>query len=301
MVGVSWVGARGVHLSDPSALDQVSEANIREYGAIGVNMIPYQPYPQFTSITDQAGGGWSNYNSLQITFQKRFSHGLMVMSNYTWSHTLDTNSQNGWAGAESDYEIAQDPGLSYGNSEIQQPNVWNGEFVYQLPFGVGKTFLNKGGVLNDLVGGWQLSDMWTWMSGTPYNITWGGANYDFSDQGTWYPNRVCNGSVSNTSIGQWFNTACFPSAAPGTYGNSGRDILNGPRFGVMNASLAKNFKLGFLGEQGLLQIRMDLSDVTNHPDFGAPIGAVTPPPTAAGTITTAQQQRNLQLGARIVF
>jgi hypothetical protein len=301
MVGASWVGARGVDLPDPSALDQVSEANIKKYGAIGVNMIPYQPYPQFTSITDEAFGGWSSYNSLQVTFQKRFSHGLMVQSNYTWSHSLDTNTQNGWNGAESDYEIAQDPALSYENSQIDQRNVWNGEFVYQLPFGVGKTFLNKGGVLNDLVGGWQLSNMWTWGSGAPYNITWGGPNYDFSGQGTWYPNRMCNGALSNPTINEWFNLACFPSAAIGTYGNSGRDILSGPSFGVMNTSLAKNFKLGFLGEQGLLQIRMDVSDVLNSPDFGLPNAAITPPPTTAGTITTAQQQRNLQLGARLTF
>jgi hypothetical protein len=301
MVGASWVGARGVHLVDPSALDQVSEANIKKYGAIGVNMIPYQPYPQFTSITDEATGGWSSYNSLQITFQKRFSHGLMVQSNYTWSHALDTNTQNGWAGPESDYQIAQDPALSYGNAQINTPNVWNGEFVYQLPFGVGKTFLNKGGVLNDILGGWQLSNMWSWISGEPYNVIWGGPNYDFSGQGTWYPNRVCNGSVSNPTIGEWFNVACFPSAAIGTYGNSGRNILSGPSFGVMNTSLAKNIKLGFLGEQGLLQIRMDVDDVLNSPDFGLPNAAVTPPPTAAGTVTVADQNRNLQFGARLDF
>jgi Carboxypeptidase regulatory-like domain len=301
MVGASWVGARGVDLADPSDLNQVSEANIIKYGGIGVNMQPYRPYPQYTGITYQAFGGWSSYNSLQITFQKRFSHGLMVDTNYTWSHALDTNTQNGWAGAESDYEIALDPALSYGNSMVDQRNAWNGEFVYQLPFGLGKSFLNKGGVLNAVLGGWQLSNMWTWESGTPYKITWGGPNFDFSGSGTWYPNRVCNGAVSTPTIGEWFNTACFPSAAIGTYGNSGRNILSGPSFGVMNASLAKSFNLGFLGEQGRLQIRMDVSDVLNSPDFGLPNAAVTPPPTTAGTITTALQQRNIQLGALLTF
>jgi hypothetical protein len=301
MVGVSWVGARGVDLSDPSALDQVSEANIKKYGGIGVNMIPYQPYPQYTGITDQAMGGWSSYNSLQITFQKNLSHGLMVMSNYTWSHALDTNTENGWDGAESDYEIAQDPALSYGNSEIDQRNAWNGEFIYHLPVGVGNTFLNKPGILNDVLGGWQVSDLFSVTSGYPFNIIWGGANYNFSDQGTWYPNRACSGSVSSPSISEWFNAACFPSAAIGTYGNSGRDILNGPGFFDMNASLAKSFRLGFLGENGRLEIRMDTDDVLNRPNFGQPNGSVTPPPTAAGTITGARTSRNLQLGARLDF
>ena len=69
----------------------------------------------------------------------------------------------------------------------------------------------------------------------------------------------------------------------------------------MDTSLAKSFKLRPLGEQGMLQIRMDASDVLNHPNFGLPNTGITPPPTAAGTITTALSQRNIQIGARLVF
>ena len=304
MLEVAYVGVHAVKLGDPSDLDQVPESGIQQIiaaGGISVNVQPYRPYPQFTSITLQSFGGWSHYNALQITFKKNLSHGLWLQTNYTWSHALDTNTQNGWAGSESDYQIAQNPTSLYGNSQVDQRHTWNGQFTYDLPFGVGRSFLNKGGVLNGFVGGWRLSNLWTAFTGSPFTPIWAGGGSDFSGSGTWYPNRVCNGAISNPSIQEWFNTACFPAAANGTYGNSGRHVLFSPPFFDMNSSLSKGFKLHWLGEAGSLQIRMDASDVTNHPDFGMPNASVTPAPTAAGTITSALQQRVLQLGIRIIY
>ncbi|HUY85945.1 MAG TPA: hypothetical protein VMU77_02425, partial [Acidimicrobiales bacterium] len=264
-------------------------------------MQPYRPFPQFTGITLRSYGGWSNYNALQIQVKKNFSHGLWLESNYTWSHALDTNTQGGWSGPESNFQIAQDPAALYGNSLVDQRHAWNGSFIYQLPFGKGKYFLNKGGILNGFLGGWQVSNMWTVLTGEPFTPRWGGQNLDFSGSGTWFPNRVCSGAISNPTIQEWFNPGCFPSAAPGTYGNSGRNILYGPGYFNMDSSLAKSFAIPQLGEQGLLQIRVDATDVLNHPNFGFPNAGVTPAPTAAGTITSALSQRNLQLGARLVF
>ncbi len=253
MLEVAYVGVHGIKLPDPSDLDQVPQAGIQQIiaaGGISVNVQPYRPYPQFTGITYEAFGGWSNYNALQITVKKYLSHGLWVQSNYTWSHALDTNTQNGWAGAESDYQIALDPRSLYGNSEVDQRNTWNGQFTYELPFGRGKSFLKKGGVLDAFVGGWRLSNIWTTFSGAPFTPTWGGSNYDLSGSGKWYPNRTCNGAVANPTIQGWFNTACFASAAVGTYGDSGRHVLFGPAFFTMNTSLAKSLKLRWLGEAG---------------------------------------------------
>lgn len=309
MLEVAYVGVHAIKLGDPSDVDQLSEAAIQQViaaGGISVNVQPYRPYPQYTSISIQSFGGWSNYNALQMTFKKNLSHGLWLQTNYTWSHSLDTNTQNGWAGAESDYQIAQDPGALYGNSMVDQRNTWNGQFVYELPFGQGRSFLNRGGILNGFLGGWRLSDLFTTFSGLPFSPTWGGGGSDLSGSGTWYPNRVCNGAVSNPTIQEWFNPNCFPSAAVGSYGNSGRHILYGPAFFDMNTSLAKSFKLHWLGEAGSLEVRMDVSDVTNHPDFGLPSASVVPG-SAAGTysgtgqITSALQSRVMQLGVRIIY
>ena len=309
MLEAAYVGVHGAKLPDPSNIDQLSGSAIQQViaaGGVSVNVNPYRPYPQFTGITLQSFGGWSHYNALQITLKRNLSHGLWLQTNYTWSHALDTNTQNGWAGAESDYQIAQAPGALYGNSIVDQRNSWNGQFVYELPFGQGRTFLNKGGILNGFIGGWRLSDLWTTFSGSPFSPTWGGGGSNFSGAGTWYPNRTCNGTLSNPTIQEWFNPSCFPSAALGAYGNSGRHILYGPAFFTMNTSLAKNFKLHWLGEAGAIEVRMDVSDVTNHPDFGMPNASVVPGSTAGtfsgtGQITSALQSRVMQLGVRVIY
>jgi hypothetical protein len=308
MLEVGYVWTRGVHLPNPSDLNQVPATGIQQIiaaGGISVNVQPYRPYPQYTGITLQAMGGWSDYNSLQMSLKKRMSHGLLLQTSYTYGHALDTNTQNGWNGPESDFQIALNPRLSYGNSQIDLRHTFSGSFIYELPFGTGKALLNRGTVLNGFVGGWQISNTWQAQTGVPFTPTWGGGGSDFSGSGTWYPNRVCNGAISNPTIQEWFNPACFPSAALGTYGNSGRDVLFGPGFFNMNTALAKSFKLRWLGEAGLLHIRADAFDVLNHPNFGQPNASIVPGlvgvTTSTATITSARTQRNVQLGARIVF
>ena len=313
MLEVGYVGARGVHLPNPYDLDQLSETAIQQViaagggviGAQNINVQPYRPYPQYTGITYQSMGGRSNYHSLQISLRKNMSHGLSLQTSYTYGHAIDTNTQNGWNGAESDFQIAGRPDLSYGNAQIDQRHTFNGSFIYQLPFGTGKALLNRGTILNGFVGGWQLSNTWQALTGQPFSPTWGGGGSNLSGSGTWYPNRVCNGALSNHSIQGWFDPACFPSADLGTYGNAGRNILFGPGFFNMNTSLAKSFPLRWFGEGGLLQIRMDAFDTLNHPNFGQPNASIVPGvvgvTTSTSTITSASTSRNVQLGARIVF
>jgi Carboxypeptidase regulatory-like domain len=300
MLQVGYTGTRDNHIIETSDLNQVPSSAIAKYGAIGVNMQPYRPYPQFQGISYQAYSGWSNYNSLQVSFQKAFSHGLWVTSNYTYSHALDTGTLNGYLGA-SLLQISDNPTANYGNADVDVPNIWNGGFIYELPFGEGKSFLNRGGVLNGILGGWRVSDMWVANSGEPFNVYWGGPNLDFSLSNNWLPNRVCNGARSSANIEEWFNPSCFVQATPGTFGNSGRNVLYGPSFVNMNTSLGKAFPLHFLGEQGKLELRFDVSDVLNRPNFGPVNGYVTPPPTSAGTITEALTNRTAQIGARITF
>jgi hypothetical protein len=309
MLEVAYVGVHSVKLADPTSFDSLSASAIQQViaaGGISVNIQPYRPYPQYTGINLEAFGGWSNYNALQITLRKTLSHGLSLQTNYTWSHALDTNTQNGWAAAESDFQIAQDPRASYGNSIVDQRNTWNGQFVYELPFGQGRSFLNRGGILNGFLGGWRLSDLFTAFSGSPFSPLWGGGGSDFAGAGTWYPNRTCNGALSNPTITEWFNPSCFPTAALGTYGNSGRHVLYGPAFFNMNTALAKTFKLRWLGEAGALEVRADAADVTNHPDFGLPNASVVPGNTAGtfvgtGQITYALQSRVVQFGVRVIY
>jgi hypothetical protein len=300
MLEVGYTGTHDNHIPETSDLNQVPSTAIAQFGAIGVNMQPYRPYPQFQSISYQAYSGSSNYNSLQVTFKKSLSRGLWITSNYTYSHALDTGTLEGYYGS-SLLQISDNTRANYGNADVDVRHMWNGGFTYELPFGRGKSFLNRGGVLNGFVGGWRVSSLWVANTGQPFNVYWGGPNLDFSLSNNWLPNRVCNGALSNQTVGQWFNPACFVQPSLGTFGNAGRNILWGPSFVNMNSSLAKSFPLHFLGEQGKLDIRFDAGDVLNHPNFGPVNGYVTPPPTPAGSITSALTNRTAQIGARLSF
>ncbi|HEV2378972.1 MAG TPA: carboxypeptidase regulatory-like domain-containing protein [Terriglobia bacterium] len=300
LLEVGYTGTRDNHIPETSDLNQVPAAAIAKYGAIGVNMQPYRPYPQFQGISYQAYSGRSSYNSLQVTFKKSLSHGLWITSNYTWSHALDTGTLEGYYGS-SLLQISDNTSANYGNADVDVRHIWNGGFTYELPFGTGRSFLNRGGLLNGVVGGWRVSSLWVANTGQPFNVYWGGPNLDFSLSNSWLPNRVCNGALAHQTVNEWFNPACFVQAAPGTYGNAGRNILWGPSFVNMNSSLAKTFSLPFLGEQGKIDFRLDVSDLLNHPNFGAVNGYITPPPTAAGSITSALTNRTAQIGARLTF
>jgi hypothetical protein len=306
MVEVGYTGSRTVHMPDPSDFNALSASAIAANGKIGVNLQPYRPYPQFQGITISSVGGWGDYNSLQVNFTKNMSHGLWLTSHYTWSHSLDTSTMNGWAGFSGLLQIPLDPAANYGNADVNVPNNWNGGLIYQLPFGAGKALLNKAGLLNDVVGGWQLSNTWQVESGLPFYVTWaGGPNLDFAEPangGTWLANRVCNGNISNPTVEKWFNTSCFVQPAQATFGDSGRNILTGPGFANMDTSLAKSFPLSFLGEQGRLEFRIDVDDVLNHPNFG-PVSGCTGAP-GCGTINsvlTNWGNRTAQIGARLSF
>jgi hypothetical protein len=110
---------------------------------------------------------------------------------------------------------------------------------------------------------------------------------------------VGNGSLPNPTLAKWFDTTAFVAPAQYTFGNSGRNILNGPGYVSPDLSFNKSFSFAALREGMSLQFRMDASDILNHPNFGQPnanIGA-----QGAGTITTALNNRTLQLGARLTF
>ena len=309
MLEVAYVGVHSVKLADPTSFDSLSEAAIQQViaaGGISVNVNPIARIlntPALLSLPLAAGPSTmpSRLRS------RRTSHTVCGCRRTIPGATLWTPTPRtvGWQ-PNRIIRSRRIRGLLMGTPIVDQRNTWNGQFVYQLPFGQGRSFLNKGGILNGFLGGWRLSDLFTTFSGSPFSPLWGGGGGDFAGAGTWYPNRTCNGALSNPTITEWFNPNCFPTAALGTYGNSGRHVLYGPAFFNMNAALEKQFKLRWLGEAGALEVRADASDVTNHPDFGLPNAYIVPGNTAGtfvgtGQITSALQSRVVQFGVRVIY
>jgi carboxypeptidase family protein/TonB-dependent receptor-like protein len=309
---VAYVWTKGTHLPFQTDINQVP-ANRLGPGNAQAN----RPYPNFLNIFGDPFNGYSNYNALQTSLRRQFSGGLSLIANYTWAHSLDTGSSSGWGGGGVDnWQIGGNPRANYGNSTFDTPQMFNGGIVYQLPFGRGKPFLNQGGVLNPIVGGWQLSTIWQVSSGVPFtpvaaSDTSGSLSYE-----ALRPNVVgnprsgtCPNGAAVGTINCWYNTSAFAQPAQYTFGDSGRNFLFGPAYRSVNISLAKDFLI----REGLrFQLRADGTNAFNHTNFALPNNQIGN--LAAGTITSvytgaagsgqaggSAPNRIIQLGAKLSF
>jgi hypothetical protein len=302
VIDVAYVGTHGNNMPYGHDINATPVQDMHYITDSSVNMENFRPYPQIEYIYSADAVGWSNYNALQASLKKHFSGGLFLDVNYTWQRAQDTGTGGGWTSqmqVDSEQQ-ANNVAANYGNSRSNVPNMFSAAFVYQLPFGHGKRLLNQGGVVNDIVGGWQLSSVIQLHSGVPFTPEVGTGDYSGQNAlaSEWFAEQIGNPHVSKPTIQEWFNPAAYTTPAYGTFGNVGRNSLVGPAWKNWDASIARNIKLHWLGDSGGLQIRVDAADVTNNPNFGMPnnqIGA------GAGVITSANTNRVLQFGARLTF
>jgi len=294
------VHTKGTHLGFERDINQVPEALLGPGNAQS-----QRPYPQFQSISGLVWDARSNYDALQLRAEKRLSHGLYFVANYTWSKILDTATTSGASGNLSGQDVYQrsyDTKANYGLSVLDIPNMINGMVTYQLPFGVGRRWLNTHGPLNAMFGGWQMASYFQLHGGKPFTPIVGTSNLSNSLAGSWFPNRVGNGKLSNPSVNEWFDVTAFQTPAPYTFGNSGRNILFGPSWKSVDANVGKSFPLKnsrLLGEGASVEGRVDVFDLFNHPNFGQPNANIGT--SGAGIISSANTSRNLQLTCRLRF
>jgi outer membrane receptor protein involved in Fe transport len=293
LIDVAYVGSVFDNLGFGADINQVPESKLAP-GNAQLN----RPYPQFSTISGVTFNGRSGYNALQMAVRKRMSHGFSMLMNYTYSHSLDTGTGQGGNGMlRTDiWQNAYNPSANYGNSVTDIRHNFNGSIVYELPFGKGHQFVNNNSVADAVIGGWQASTIILVHSGLPFTPVVGTANFSGAITGTWFPNRMGSGKLSNPTIQQWFNPAAFTAPTNYTFGNSGRNILYGPNLGLVNFSLAKTFNIE---EKVKLQIRADATDLFNSPNFGQPNTGIGT--SGAGIISSADDSRTIQLGAVLRF
>jgi len=302
---LAYVASHGHDLPFPVDINQIPEDKL---GPDDVAQ-GHRPYPQYAGISGNTTNAISNYNSLQASVQTRMTHGLQFNANYVWAHFLDDMDSSGWgsrAGAQT-YQRSYTPSANYGNSNFDVRNAIKGSFVYELPFGRGRQFLNNNWLLDELVGGWQGSGTVVVQSGQPFTVTMS-SNNSYAQAGSWFPNVVDHPHLADHSqyhgTNQWFDESAFAAPDPGTFGNSRRNSLNGPGLSQVNFSLGKSFAIW---EQVRFQIRADANNIFNHPSFGLPSSSlkvdtsgnvVTGSSTIRGTTVGG---RTMQLSGRISF
>lgn len=301
ILDAAYVGSTSQHVALAADFNQIPANLISNFTNPGVNMAVYRPFPQYQGISTTFGGGTAHYDSLQLRAQKQYSQGLQFIANFTYSHTLDDGTGSGYGGASAEGSVWQDgylPRTNYGNSNLDIPFTFNGDAIYQLPFGKGKLFLNRSGVLDQFIGGWVFSGLFQLHSGTPFTPTMS-SNLDGSLAGSWFPNRIGSGRLANPSIHKWFDASAFVQPADGTYGDSGRNILFGPSWRQLDVSLSKHWAVRKLGELADIQVRVDASDVLNNPNFSNPNAVIGSP--QVGIITGANTSRAMQFNGKFSF
>ena len=297
VVEAAYVGNHGSGLPYPVNINQIPQSKL---GLLPVQN--YRPYPQYSAINGNYFDGYSNYDSMQLSFTKRFSQGLSFNTNYVWSKMMSNYDSSGWGSRNGTNSIQNsfDRNSTYSLSNFDVPQNWKGSLVYALPFGKGRKILNHGGVLNALIGGWQLSSLFLYQSGNVFTPTMN-SNSTNSQANSQYPNVVLGTPLypTNKTIAQWFNPAAFVSPGQYTYGDMGRNILRGPRFSDVDFSAGKTV-LFPKWERGQIQFRFDATNALNHSSYGIPNSAIGG--STVGLITsTASSPRALQLGARLSF
>jgi Carboxypeptidase regulatory-like domain/TonB dependent receptor len=290
-ITIAYVGNRGVHLV---ALYDINQATP---GASPANLQARRPYPYFGQISQLQTNEISNYNAVQVTAERR-SKNLTFLVSYTYSHALDQSSatQLGLGTATNYY----DQNADYGNSDLNIPSRVVGSASYTLPF-------QSSGWKKPVIEGWQLNAIASYSDGIPFSVLSGANTLNISDGITPRAALVngSNGSLSSgrRNVGEWFNTASFTNPGPQQWGDSGRNILEGPSTKNVDFSVFKNIALK---EATKLELRGEIFNLFNTPQFNNPNATVGAPNfgtiSSAGSPTTLQRvSREIQLAAKIQF
>jgi len=288
LLTVAYVGTKGVKLRDEIDLNQPRPGA----GAVAAR----RPYPYFGSIIDTEYRANSVYHGLQATFEKRYAKGLSFLTSYTWGHAIDDTSLFG-----GDHQDMLNLRSDRGNSPYDVRHTLMASFNYELPFGRGAK-----GAAAALVRGWQTNGILRLSTGLYLEPTVGPNNLNGS--GFQRPDLVpgCNWTLSSPTPDRWFSPACFSIPAQYAFGNAGRDIIAGPGTHNFDFSVFRNMYLTKGDSPKLLQIRGEIFNLTNTPQFNNPnvtIGvATTGVVSSAGSPTSFQRiQRQIQLGAKFTF
>ena len=256
----------------------------------------------------------SNYNSLQVRLQKRYSHGLQYEAAYTWSHALDNASSASLGSVNNgDFQDQRFPNQNYGSADFDVRQRFVFSYVYDLPFGRGRMLgQNASGLVNGIIGNWQMSGVFSAATGNYYTATDINSVSGGDCGGTvgYYcsrPNMVGNPNATPCIPGTLFNTCAFAdNTILGTFGNAPRNNIKGPGYTEWDTSLVKQFPLK---EQMHFEFRAEFFNILNHVNylFGQ-FGAISAEPTPLelgqsgfGFPLAARAPRQIQVALKFYF
>jgi hypothetical protein len=308
---IAYVGQRGTHLMVPLNMLQ---GNLQGDGTV----LP-SPYlagnPDLLAKGVTALGTFSigdmSYNALQVVLQKRMGHGLEGQVSYTYSHCLTNNTgyygDGAQAAPQSPYwQNTFNPKAEWGSCYFDLTHNLTAFAIYELPVGKGRSFWrNLNPFVNALVGGWNVSTIYSLHGGFPLTIY----GYDYSTTNSFGSRADCNGGPKYVKqfipgVGlQWFSPAPYSNPAVRTFGNCGVGTVRGPGLNRFDIGVQKEFPVH---DRMRFEFRAEFLNAFNHPTFnnlntycGGSAGAACAP--GMGVTASSEGQRNIQFALKFYF
>lgn len=265
-------------------------------GSYPINFFQMNPLNTGQDVGYTTAAGYSNYNGLQVDFRQKQWHGMQFDVNYTWSHTLGINTQNSWTGVFNQFSL-RNLRQSYGPLPFDIRHSVHANGTYDLPFGLGKAYLNQNHLLDRVVGGWSVGTVLTLQSGEPFELLGSpfdsavGANLstynDFADSGVTLNGVTVGQLQKSVSVyhvagapfvdlinpkyigGAGANPTYITSnTVPGTIGTI--PWIHGPRFFNQDVAVTKAIPIT---ERLRFTFQGEFLNAFNHPNFGLTPGA----------------------------
>jgi outer membrane receptor protein involved in Fe transport len=265
------------------------------------------PYPYMNPSTFDRSWGRSTYHGLQAHLEKRLLSGFAYTVSYTWSKAIDIGC-SGWFQVEGC--AVQDPynlNNDRGPAGFDLTHILVTHWLYELPFGKGKALQTGSGVVDYVIGGWQLNGISTFQTGQPFTPTvradiantMNSAHRGASGQFAGYMrlNVVGNHKLANPSPAEWFSRAAFAVPPLYTFGNLGRGRLRADWTRNFDLSVFRQFRIR---ESARVEFRAEAFNAFNTPVFSVPIEEYLNP-NFGRVLGTRLRPRQLQLGLKVVF
>jgi hypothetical protein len=301
VVDATYVGRRGLYLQRERNINQLPEGTLTDPANKDINIAALRPYKGYGAIRLSENAGYSKYNSLQLSADRRYTNGLKVGFAYTLSKSTDNASDK-----RNIIWNTYDDTIYEGASSFDRRHVLSLYYIYDLPF-----WREGGSVLKSLLGGWQISGATFARTGTPFSIT---RNDDKAGVGEGSngqpvdlvgdPKANANGQFSggvNSGVAAdqnfWFNPAAFAQAPAGRFGNAPRDLIYGPGDQEWDIALFKNFSLGGTKK---VQFRTEIFNFPNHANLSGPNTDITNANFGRST-GKSNDRRDIQLALRFLF
>jgi hypothetical protein len=296
VVSVTYVGNSNYHQSEGVNINSLAENDPHRLGVCGstcgytgaqLNANLYRPYQGWGAIAPMVLGANSNYNSLQVAARVTAWKNLTLNSTYTWSHAFDIIDGEIFSNINNPFNARWD----YGPAGFDRRQISITSFIYKFPL-----FRNSGSqAMKTLLGGWELSGIALFESGTPVSIGAGPDNLGLGGTTGNRANIVAPITYPKTRL-QWFSTSSFATPGPLQWGTAARNDVVSPGRNNWNMALFKAFQVK---ENVRFEFRAETFNTFNHTQFNSLQTSVTS--GNFGQLTGAASPRTFQLGAKFLF